>query len=71
MAKVKVPPGGGQFSVNGEVYVPSRKGIAEVPAECLAELASHGILPIADADDADAGGGGKGGGSDADTTATV
>ena len=44
--KVKGPADGGSFSWGGAVFIPNKKGIAEVPAEALGDLLPHGILPI-------------------------
>ena len=45
MDMVKVRSPGGQFSWGGEVFVPSKKGLVEVPVEALEDLAPHGIFP--------------------------
>lgn len=42
MVKMKPPQGGGGFGFAGEFYVPTKKGIIEIPPEALADALTHG-----------------------------
>jgi len=45
--KARVPKGCASVSFAGEEYVANKKGEIEVPPEALADLAHHGVVPIA------------------------
>lgn len=46
--KVQAPDGCGSFGWQGQEFSVNKKGVTDVPVEALADLASHGILPVED-----------------------
>ena len=44
LVKIKSPPGVSSVSFDGVEYLADKKGVIEVPAECLGELSAHGFM---------------------------